>query len=53
MHTRRCGQSSVFELDEFGYAHTVNDGEVPPELEEKARLAIQNCPENAITVLEE
>lgn len=43
----------LFELDDYGYAHAVNDGEVPPELEEKARLAIQNCPENAILVLEE
>jgi ferredoxin len=38
----------LFELDDYGYAHEVNGGEVPPELEEKARLAIANCPEQAI-----
>jgi ferredoxin len=27
----------------------LNDGEVPAELEEKARLAIANCPELAIS----
>jgi ferredoxin len=43
----------LFELDEYGYAHEVNDGVVPPELEEKARLAIVNCPEQAISVVEE
>jgi ferredoxin len=42
----------LFELDDEGYAHEVNDGVVPPGLEEKARLAVQNCPERAI-VLEE
>jgi ferredoxin len=43
----------LFELDDFGYAHETNDGDVPPELEEKARLAVANCPENAIIVVEE
>jgi ferredoxin len=38
----------LFELDDYGYAHEVDGGEVPPELEEKARLAIANCPEQAI-----
>ena len=45
--------SELFELDDFGYAHETNDGDVPPELEEKARLAVANCPENAIIVVEE
>ena len=40
----------LFELDDYGYAHEVNDGEVPPSLEEKARLAVQNCPERAIFI---
>jgi ferredoxin len=44
----------LFDLDEMGNAHEKNDGVVPPELEEKARLAIANCPERAIfTVREE
>ena len=43
----------LFELDESGYAHEVNDGKVPPELEEKARLAVTNCPELAISIDED
>jgi ferredoxin len=43
----------LFELDDYGYAHASNDGKVPPGEEEKARLAIANCPENAIIVIEE
>ena len=41
----------LFELDEYGYSHELNDGAVPPELEEKARLAVANCPERAITIV--
>jgi ferredoxin len=40
----------LFELDEYGYAHERNDGVVPPELAEKARLAVKNCPELAISI---
>ena len=40
----------LFELDEFGHAHVVGDGTVPPGLESKARLAEANCPEFAIKV---
>jgi len=43
----------LFELDEYGYSHEVNDGAVPPELTEKARLAVINCPERAIAIEEE
>jgi ferredoxin len=43
----------LFELDDYGYAHEVNGGEVPPELVEKARLAIANCPEKAIIEVED
>jgi ferredoxin len=43
----------LFDLDEYGYAHERNDGVVPAELEEKARLAVTNCPENAITLKDE
>ena len=43
----------LFDVDELGYAHERNDGVVPPELEEKARLAVANCPERAITYEEE
>jgi ferredoxin len=30
----------------------IGDGTVPPELEDAARLAEQNCPEYAITITE-
>ena len=40
----------LFELDDYGYSHEVGDGAVPPELEEKARLAVSNCPERAISI---
>ena len=43
----------LFQVDELGNAHERNDGAVPPELEEKARLAVLNCPERAITISEE
>jgi ferredoxin len=43
----------LFDLDEFGYAHERNDGVVPKELEEKARLAVENCPERAISITDE
>ena len=38
----------LFALDEYGYSHEKEDGTVPKELEEKARLAVANCPERAI-----
>jgi ferredoxin len=43
----------LFELDDYGYAHEVNEGIVPPEMHEKARLAVTNCPELAIEIVEE
>ncbi len=42
----------VFDVDDEGYAILRIDGEVPTALEEKARLAADNCPEYAITILE-
>lgn len=41
----------LFDVDEEGYAVPLVDGEVPAELEEKAELAADNCPEYAITVV--
>jgi ferredoxin len=43
----------LFEIDDLGYSSAVGDGTVPPELEEKARLAEANCPEFAVNVLED
>jgi ferredoxin len=42
----------LFDVDEYGNAVVLGDGEVPPELEEKARLAFSNCPEYAISIVE-
>ena len=41
----------LFDLDEFGDATAANDGHVAPDSVEKARLAIANCPEFAIEVV--
>jgi ferredoxin len=51
----RCYQTApeLFVLDEFGYSKEVGNGAVPQELEEKARLAVKNCPERAISIVEE
>ena len=38
----------VFEPDDIGNGHEVGDGTVPEGLEDKARLAVANCPERAI-----
>ena len=38
----------LFDVDDEGYAIMLVDGEVPAGLEEKAQLAIDNCPEYAI-----
>ena len=43
----------LFELDDYGYAHEVGDGTVPEAMEEKARLAVKNCPEQAIFIVDE
>jgi len=41
----------LFDTDDEGYAILLVDGTVPPELEEKAQLAADNCPEYAIEVI--
>ncbi len=44
----------VFDEDDEGYARlVVADGVVPPDAERLAVLAVKNCPENALTVLQE
>jgi ferredoxin len=40
----------LFDVDDYGYATETGDGTVPPELVDKARLAVANCPELAITL---
>jgi ferredoxin len=48
----RCYQLApeLFDVDEEGYAVLLVTGEVPTELEEKAKLCADNCPEFAIEV---
>lgn len=38
----------LFEIDDYGNSRAKGDGVVPAELEEKARLAVKNCPEHAV-----
>ena len=40
----------LVDVDDYGYASAKGDGNVPAELEEKARLCVDNCPEFAITI---
>ena len=40
----------LFDVDDYGEAMLIGDGDVPAELENKARLAASNCPEYAITI---
>jgi ferredoxin len=42
----------LFDVDDLGQSHERHDGVVPPEQEDKARLAAANCPEFAILVEE-
>jgi ferredoxin len=42
----------LFDVDDYGTAIVLGDGTVTPELEDKARLAVANCPEYAITIVE-
>ena len=42
----------LFDVDDLGNAFEIGDGTVPPESEERARLAVANCPEYAISISE-
>ncbi|MFA5774347.1 MAG: ferredoxin [Ilumatobacteraceae bacterium] len=42
----------LFDVDDLGNAHAIGDGVVPAHLVEKAKLAVANCPEFAITYTE-
>ena len=41
---------TLFGCDDDGYAVLLVDGEVAPDDESKARLAVDSCPEFAITI---
>ena len=42
----------LFVPDGIGNGHEVGDGTVAEGMEQKARLAVANCPERAITIEE-
>ncbi|HEY6426819.1 MAG TPA: ferredoxin [Acidimicrobiales bacterium] len=42
----------IFDVDDYGQSTVIVDV-VPSELEEKARLAVANCPEYAIEIISE
>ena len=39
----------LFEADDIGNGQEIGTGDVPAAMEEKAQLAVANCPELAIT----
>ncbi len=43
----------LFGDDDEGYGKVLGDGVVPPDQKREARLAVANCPERAIDLLEE
>ena len=43
---------NLFDVDDYGQAMLIVEGDVPTELHDKARLAASNCPEYAITITE-
>ena len=43
----------LFESDDFGNAVVVGNGVVPEGMEDRARLAVDNCPEYAIDIVDE
>ncbi len=43
----------LFDVDDYGTATALDDGEVPAGMEDKAQLAIDNCPEFAISVVDD
>ena len=42
----------IFDVDDEGYAILKLEGEIPAELQEKAQLCVDNCPEYAIELAE-
>ena len=43
----------LFDVDDYGTATALDDGNVPEGMEGKAQLAIDNCPEFAIAVVDD
>jgi ferredoxin len=43
----------LFEVDDYGNSTARNDGAIPEDRADAARLAVRNCPERAIDILED
>ena len=43
----------LFDVDDLGNGFERGDGTVPDGLEDKAQLAVDNCPEFAITITQD
>lgn len=43
----------LFDVDDYGQAVVLGEGTVTPDLADKARLAVANCPEYAISLDED
>lgn len=43
----------LFEADDLGVASAKGNGDVPSGQEENARLAVDNCPEFAVTITDD
>ncbi len=43
----------LFDVDDFGQAVLLIDGDLPDDLHAKARLTASNCPEYAIKIVED
>lgn len=41
----------LVEVDDLGFAHEIGDGSVPAGRISAARLAVNNCPERAISLI--
>ena len=41
----------LVDVDDYGTAHPVHEGDLPPELNERAALIVDNCPEYAIEIV--
>lgn len=44
---------SLFEIDDFGMASAAGDGLVPADCEAQALLAVDNCPEFAVSITDD
>jgi ferredoxin len=53
-HNRCCALApEVLDVDDYGTAVVIGDGIVPVDIESRVRLAVSNCPEFAITMVDD